>query len=194
MEKKCSKCGKVKPTSEFSPKRGECKKCKCAYRAQHAKENPEKIKEAVNKWRARNPEAVSAMEKRTREKHKDKRNAATAQWRKNNPDKAKAIVASWREKHPGASTTYSKARRANLRNNDGAVRSVNRYAVLRAAQYKCGICGVDISDSFEVDHKIPVSRGGRTEDSNLHAVCPSCNRRKGRKTLDEYLCSGGTHA
>jgi len=32
---------------------------------------------------------------------------------------------------------------------------------------------------FEIDHIVPVSAGGATEESNLCMACPSCNRYKG---------------
>ena len=33
-------------------------------------------------------------------------------------------------------------------------------------------------DRAEIDHIIPLSRGGRTEDRNLILLCSRCNRRK----------------
>jgi 5-methylcytosine-specific restriction enzyme A len=36
---------------------------------------------------------------------------------------------------------------------------------------------------LEVDHIIPVSRGGKTEESNLQTLCRRCNRRKWKKLV-----------
>ena len=41
----------------------------------------------------------------------------------------------------------------------------------------CGACGPDIE--LEIDHIIPVSRGGTDELSNLKTACWDCNRGKG---------------
>ena len=49
----------------------------------------------------------------------------------------------------------------------------------------CAACGT--ADGLVVDHKIPVIRGGSSERENLQALCQSCNSRKGKKTMDEFL-------
>lgn len=51
----------------------------------------------------------------------------------------------------------------------------------------CGQCGnsTDIEPNLllEVDHILPVSKGGITEESNLQTLCWKCNRRKGAKVI-----------
>lgn len=37
------------------------------------------------------------------------------------------------------------------------------------------------------EHKTPLSRGGRHTKDNIVPACFSCNRRKGTKTLEEFL-------
>jgi hypothetical protein len=41
---------------------------------------------------------------------------------------------------------------------------------------RCRRCRIAIN--LEVDHIIPVSKGGKTEKSNLQTLCRRCNRRK----------------
>gem|GEM_PF-4549984 len=56
-----------------------------------------------------------------------------------------------------------------------------RYIIFRRDGYKCTICGKRSEDGvkLEVDHIIPIEKWGRTEDSNLRALCKDCNRGKG---------------
>ena len=74
---------------------------------------------------------------------------------------------------------------------DAPTRSKNIKQVLYKRQGgRCaGPCGknkegriLDL-DLFEVDHIIPRSKGGADIDDNLQLLCPTCNRRKGSKTM-----------
>lgn len=52
----------------------------------------------------------------------------------------------------------------------------------------CAYCGKNISNREEltVDHKIPISRGGTTVESNLAISCYKCNGEKSDMTDEEY--------
>lgn len=52
----------------------------------------------------------------------------------------------------------------------------------------CACCGT--ASELVIDHIIPIVRGGSCEISNLQALCWSCNARKGRKTMDEFIAGG----
>ena len=53
--------------------------------------------------------------------------------------------------------------------------------------FTCQSCGISIYDEphllLEVDHIIPVSKGGMTEHSNLQTLCWKCNRSKSNKIM-----------
>lgn len=49
----------------------------------------------------------------------------------------------------------------------------------------CAACGTD--QFLTVDHIVPVSRGGSSERHNLQALCETCNRKKGKRTMEEFL-------
>lgn len=52
-----------------------------------------------------------------------------------------------------------------------------RYQVLQRDQFRCQICGATKEDGVKlhVDHIFPVSKGGKTELSNLRTLCDRCN-------------------
>ncbi len=57
-----------------------------------------------------------------------------------------------------------------------------RQKILKRDRYTCRYCGARAPDvELEVDHKIPVSRGGTDEEDNLMTSCLECNRGKGNK-------------
>lgn len=71
-----------------------------------------------------------------------------------------------------------------------------RYAIPLAIQRqvltrdgrRCTYCG-DTSGPFDLDHILPLSRGGSDEPSNLTLACATCNRSKGGRTLAEWFAS-----
>jgi HNH endonuclease len=56
-----------------------------------------------------------------------------------------------------------------------------RAAVLVRDGGRCRKCRRSIN--LEMDHIIPVSKGGRTEEVNLQTLCRRCNRAKARKLV-----------
>lgn len=51
--------------------------------------------------------------------------------------------------------------------------------------YICAYCD-DEEGPFQIDHVIPVTRGGSNEMSNLRVACRSCNSSKGDRLLSEW--------
>ena len=53
--------------------------------------------------------------------------------------------------------------------------------------YACQSCGISAYDTkhllLEIDHMIPLSKGGETTESNLQTLCWKCNRTKGAKII-----------
>lgn len=59
--------------------------------------------------------------------------------------------------------------------------------------FTCCNCGNSISNEpnllLEIDHIIPIAKGGLTEESNLQTLCWRCNRQKGDKIVGESILS-----
>ena len=58
-----------------------------------------------------------------------------------------------------------------------------RYEIMKRDGFRCVLCGREASDGvkLEVDHILPVSKGGKTVKSNLRTLCLECNRGKSNK-------------
>lgn len=54
--------------------------------------------------------------------------------------------------------------------------------------YTCQMCGKYMPDEvgLQIDHIVPVSRGGKSVPSNLRVLCDKCNRKKGAKVEARY--------
>ncbi len=59
-----------------------------------------------------------------------------------------------------------------------------RAAVLVRDGGRCRKCRRAIN--LEMDHIVPVSKGGRTEESNLQTLCRRCNRTKSKKLVPGF--------
>lgn len=60
-----------------------------------------------------------------------------------------------------------------------------RFEILVRDRYTCQYCGAKAPDvQLEIDHKIPVSRGGKNTIENLITSCWDCNNGKGNKIIE----------
>jgi 5-methylcytosine-specific restriction endonuclease McrA len=99
-------------------------------------------------------------------KHSDRQK----QWRTNNPAKAHASV---------RAATY-KRREASM---GQFFTAIEWLALLEWHGGACIYCGS--KTLIEIDHRIPLIRGGSNLIENIAPACRSCNRRKNRRTEDE---------
>lgn len=63
--------------------------------------------------------------------------------------------------------------------------AATRAFILERDGYRCAYCRTT-EGPFEVDHIVPVSRGGGDEFENLTCACKGCNRSKGAKSVAEW--------
>lgn len=60
-----------------------------------------------------------------------------------------------------------------------------REKIKERDNYTCQACGLSTSDEknllLEIDHIIPISKGGMSTEENLQTLCWKCNRIKGAK-------------
>jgi 5-methylcytosine-specific restriction endonuclease McrA len=64
--------------------------------------------------------------------------------------------------------------------NKRNVNSKTKKLVASRQNWRCGICGRKLDETFEVDHVIPLYKGGSNGMENLVALDPICHRKKTR--------------
>ena len=70
---------------------------------------------------------------------------------------------------------------------DNPVPDSLRYRVLKKSKHRCELCGATKYDRpLDVDHIIPISKGGKSDESNLQVLCSKCNRSKGNKDNTDF--------
>lgn len=83
---------------------------------------------------------------------------------------------------------YGWARWKRVVGNNNPLRSEAkrlRPYILERDGYVCRRCGA--TDDLQMDHLIPVSRGGTNDLDNLAILCRPCNLNKRAKTWDEWV-------
>jgi 5-methylcytosine-specific restriction endonuclease McrA len=82
--------------------------------------------------------------------------------------------------------SHIRNRRAKERQAEGSHTGADIQYLLEAQNHCCKTCGCCVKDGFEVDHIVPVAKGGSNWPSNLQILCQTCNRRKGVKNAEDF--------
>ena len=140
--------------------------------------NPEKVAAYARAYHAANPEKALAY----REANRAKASAAARVWTAANPEKKLAYNRKYRAENRERLALAVSRRRAHKQAN--GVFLITPKETRRLLSQPCYLCG--IAPSTDVEHIIPLSRGGRHSIGNILGACKSCNSRKHNKLLVEY--------
>jgi len=150
--------------------------------------DPEWAKELSRKWNAANPERKKENDRKWAEANPERAKENSRKWREKNPERSRELNRKWE----AANSEYVRANSAiqshRRRTAEGSFTREEVETLLESQWYECAYCGADLLEtSYHLDHVVPVSKGGTSYISNIAAACPSCNRSKGAKDLDEWL-------
>ena len=98
----------------------------------------------------------------------------TVQWRLNNPVRARILQ-----------RVFTCKRRALLRQVPGVFGELDVKRLWWFQKGRCQYCKACLI-KYQVDHIIPLIRGGTNYPQNLCLACVSCNASKGAKTAEEF--------
>lgn len=165
MTKYCRGCDQHKPLSDFSANRrasdGKQNKCKVCKRAQvkaWEDTHPGRKLELQQAWREANPNYIGDYQRQWRDENRER---ARDQWRK-----------------------AAHIRRA--REAEAFIEAVDPLTVYETHQGICGICQLPVdAKEFEIDHIIPIAKGGLHGYSNVQPAHRFCNRSKRDRIPEE---------
>lgn len=172
--------------------------------------NPDRVRQSLKDWCKRNPERVAEYGVAHRAKYKEKIYARQLRWISDNKDHVRALsrknyhaniertteyYRQWREKNRSrlnelARAQYQKdkakvkAAKHQRRIGNGSGISFTKTDLDRILEEQCGTCrycDTEISEKYEIDHFIPIARGGGNEPENIVLACMPCNRSKGAR-------------
>jgi len=98
--------------------------------------------------------------------------ARTRSWYANNRERTLRRVAAYKAREADAGPRPSSDELGDLRRRQGD---------------RCAYCGAELGGAGELDHRVPLARGGSNGVANRSWACRTCNRDKHDKTAEEFL-------
>lgn len=209
QRKACTKCGQIKPLSEFhrrsraldgrTQKCAECRRtenrehmasrykhpdpeARRAYQAEYRERHAAETGAYKRRWRQDNAEDIAAKNKAWREANRARVRVVKAAYYDRAPEVAKERVRAWCAANPERVLELRNRRRARVLGN--TVGTVDIEVLWTGI---CGICEGPLDRTLRrpdlmsksLDHIIPLARGGTHSQDNLQWTHLVCNLRKG---------------
>lgn len=206
IEKKCSKCKKIKDMSLFSlaknkdGRRSNCKKCSAKYTKEHydpqrQKEyrikNKDRAKIISKKWRENNKEKILAKWEEYKTKNHETIKAKGREYYYNNREKYRLYVKNKKvnHRHKWASVTIATHRKSGYIVNMTPLSLLNKIKDIT----HCPFCNVELSfgNNKKMRANSPtldrINNGKILNLDNTRVLCAFCNKVKGDKTLEDLF-------
>jgi 5-methylcytosine-specific restriction endonuclease McrA len=200
--KTCSKCRQEKPFDAFHRDKhkisgltsscGECRNLHAKKRRadpeiraaqiekskQYYWDNRERMAENYKLWAQANKEKRQEIDRRARIRNREKHAASMRVYRKNNPH----VRSEWARLNPDKQRAIYSSRRA--RKKGATVFRITHSEFNKLYLSPCVYCGSTVD--IQVDHVVPLAKGGRHSIGNLTSACKTCNMSKKDLFLTEW--------
>lgn len=185
----CSKCVRLRVAKRKRENPEAVKKSYARQKERYASdpEYREKIRKRAAAWYVDNHDRARSTRKTYYEENKDLMLADNrARWHRYREDpewvarERKRKVEEYRQ-HPERRIASWSGRRAREKGAEGKFTTADIMFLLESQKWKCVYCFVSLRDGYEVDHIMPIAKGGTEWPSNLQCLCRPCNRRKSAK-------------
>jgi 5-methylcytosine-specific restriction endonuclease McrA len=131
-------------------------------------------------------EHVRAYKRKWAQENKSKLLLQHREYRTLNAERLRKYFREYAAKNPGKTRSYYNNRRSRKKNADGFFTESDVLAMFESQRGFCFYCPADLTDYFEIEHRLPVSKGGTNWPDNLALACRWCNGSKGSKTEEEF--------
>lgn len=148
-------------------------------------ENAKKLQQYYKEYKQGHKEHYKQQDRGYYKVNREERLEQAREYYTNNREKKLAYQREWQKKNPDKILAQGHTRRA--RKTGGRFSTEQIYDLLVAQSWHCYYCKRPIVFAYHIDHKVPISRGGNNNISNIALACPDCNLRKFTKTAEEFI-------
>ena len=141
------------------------------------REHPERMREITRCWVQEHPE----QKRRWRQEHAEQVREARRRWNREHLEEERERQRRWAREHPEKARRAEALRRARKASAPG---SFTREDIRRQYEVQNGLCfwcSEPLNNDFDVDHVIPLTRGGTNWPQNLVCACVQCNGSKNNR-------------
>ena len=192
----CSKCKKkyalthIDRTFKYQKEYREKHKDKLIFDQKiYYKDNKEKILEQIQEYRVDNKDKIKVMRHNHYLKHKDKIAKAGREYYIKNKDNILKKVKAYNKTEKGKAVKMNTCTKRRKYCKSGDIETKELRMLLSESEF-CYWCSTKLKLK-QVDHYMPLSRGGEHTLANLVISCPKCNNHKRAKDPIEYANSIG---
>jgi 5-methylcytosine-specific restriction endonuclease McrA len=161
------------------------------YHKRYSKEHREQMNAANRRYYQTHREERLAYGRQYDKEHPEKVYAKSRKYRKAHPEKVRAFQRKWNDAHLDKRRIYEHNRRARIKGNGGNLPLDIEDILFELQEGVCYLCGDllygRLDDPPTIEHKIPISRGGSNDISNVGLAHLSCNNKKYTMTYDEFM-------
>lgn len=177
--KKCARCKGNTDLARYSI----CRRCRAEVRKAQ---------------RAKNPKPSRAANRKSYQKHKEKRLAEKKAYYQANKKRIIASAKKWNKEHPAKRSKImvfqNAKRRSRIKGAEGnGFSKADWNAIVAITGDICVYCNK--AKATSIDHFVPLSRGGANDKSNILPACKRCNSAKNNHMPEQWIaenCKDGT--
>lgn len=197
------KCVNPQPITEFVSSSLHCKTCRVEYSRRWAQENRERYLTRTREYYSSHKTEFAESAKRRYDLNREARNAYSREYAKANIDRLRESARRRREADPQkyleSGRRYRAANPFLMKHLYGVrrkrVKEALGFYTAQDLQLKfelqgglCYYCKQPL-EQFDVEHKIPLARGGTNWPANICCACEKCNGSKHARDFWEFLRS-----
>jgi len=203
--KVCTKCDQELPVEGFYMTKGKphawCKPCFREARREYVARNREKVAQTNREQYQKNREERQKYNREYNQRNREQKNAKARERYWNDPERFRALARDWERENPehrrATKAAYRAGNREKVRGHGNARSARKRAAVSvdvvrEILGQECLACGA--RENLQIEHLIPLCRGGLHSEGNLATLCRSCNASKRELTWTEWKHSSRPRA